>query len=211
MILADTTIHRLLLSGELIIEPITDRSIQPASVDLRIGESFSVPKVSCFVEELLNASQAFEERTDRGILISPNSFILATTIERIKLPPNVAGMISGRSSVGRQGLFVENAGYVDPGFDGHITLELYNAGPNSLWIEAGTRVAQLILHDMDRPTANPYSGKYNGQTGATTSRMDEDKERMGDDTEQMTDTDAETEHDAEHDRIHGTYAPGRYA
>lgn len=102
---------------------------------------------------------------------------------------NVAGMISGRSSVCRAGLFVENAGYVDPGFDGHITLELYNASPNTIEIEAGTRVAQLILIQMDGAAAEPYAGKYNGQTDATPSKMAEDKDTIK----------------ADHDPIRGTF------
>lgn len=191
MILADKTIRELNSKNEITIEPIGEKTIQPASVDLSLGTSWSQPIVrSNGRAKLTELSEADNwSWHDEKMLITPGAFVLATTRERVRLPANVAGMISGRSSVGRAGLFVENAGYVDPGFDGHITLELYNASPNTIEIEAGTRVAQLILIQMDGAAAEPYSGKYNGQTDATPSKMAEDKDTIK----------------ADHDPIRGTF------
>lgn len=191
MILADKTIRELNSKNEITIEPIGEKTIQPASVDLSLGTSWSQPIVrSNGRTKLTELSEADNwSWHDEKMLITPGAFVLATTRERVRLPANVAGMISGRSSVGRAGLFVENAGYVDPGFDGHITLELYNASPNTIEIEAGTRVAQLILIQMDGAAAEPYAGKYNGQTDATPSKMAEDKDTIK----------------ADHDPIRGTF------
>jgi dCTP deaminase len=114
------------------------------------------------------------------IIIPPKSFVLGTTIEYIRLPANMTAFVEGRSSIGRLGLFIQNAGWVDPGFEGHITLELYNANCVPIELKAGRRLCQLVLASLDQKGV-PYKGKYNGQKNATQSRiyLDEDSEELG--------------------------------
>jgi dCTP deaminase len=83
----------------------------------------------------------------------------------------MTAFVEGRSSVGRMGLFIQNAGWVDPGFKGEITLELYNANSLPIRLEAGRRICQLVLCSMDKPALKPYSGKYQGQMKSTGSRV----------------------------------------
>ena len=126
MILSDQTIRQMLSEHTLVISPLTPEQIQPASVDVRLGNTFSV--------------------------------------------------VEGRSSLGRLGLFIQNAGWVDPGFHGEITLELFNANRCAIKLQAGRRIGQLVFARMDRAAQNPYRGKYQGQRGATGSRVFLDEE-----------------------------------
>ena len=115
-------------------------------------------------------------KTDTYVLL-PGQFVLATTMEYISLPNDLTAFVEGRSSLGRMGLFIQNAGWVDPGFKGEITLELFNANRCAIELKAGRRVGQLVFAEMDQSALNPYNGKYQGQTGATGSRVFMDKER----------------------------------
>ena len=173
MILADKDIKKSLKSGELYISPLKDEQIQPASVDLRIGRSFSKPvktrSITTFDEDV-----PCYDCTQDTIVIDPGEFILATTMETIHIPKDISAFVEGRSSIGRMGLFTENAGWIDPGFRGEITLELYNASPNKILIEAGRRVCQLVFARTESPADNPYNGKYLGQKGATPSKIRQD-------------------------------------
>ena len=126
MILSDQTIRQMLSEHSLVISPLTPEQIQPASVDVRLGNTFSV--------------------------------------------------VEGRSSLGRLGLFIQNAGWVDPGFHGEITLELFNANRCAIKLQAGRRIGQLVFARMDRAAQDPYRGKYQGQSGATGSRVFLDEE-----------------------------------
>lgn len=126
MILSDQTIRQMLSEHSLVISPLTPEQIQPASVDVRLGNTFSV--------------------------------------------------VEGRSSLGRLGLFIQNAGWVDPGFHGEITLELFNANRCAIRLQAGRRIGQLVFARMDRAAQNPYRGKYQGQRGTTGSRVFLDEE-----------------------------------
>ena len=175
MILSDITIKEMLEKGALFISPLSEEQIQPASVDFRLGRTFSYVS-----HESTRLSMEKEVRyrtieTDRYVM-SPGEFVLATTEEYFRLPTYLTAFVEGRSSVGRLGLFVQNAGWVDPGFEGQITLELYNASGKTIVLRSGTRLGQLVFAKTDRPAANPYRGKYQGQTGATGSRMYRDSE-----------------------------------
>ena len=110
------------------------------------------------------------------IIIPPQSFLLATTEEYIKLPNHMTAFVEGLSSIGLIGLFIQNAGWVDPGFEGQITLELFNANSLPIRLQAGRRICQLVFCFMDKPTLNPYRGKYQGQRKATGSRVYQDTE-----------------------------------
>ena len=171
MILSDLTIKEMLASGHLRIEPIEPVQIQPASVDIRLGDTFSV--VEDNAEGMIDLSSPISYKTIRAqsYLLLPGQFVLATTMEYVALPDDLTAFVEGRSSLGRMGLFIQNAGWVDPGFDGEITLELYNANRCAIRLEAGRRIGQLVFAKMDRAAEHPYRGKYNGQRGATGSRI----------------------------------------
>lgn len=177
MILSDKTILKMLDEKSLVINPVTKDQIQPASVDIRLGNTFSVvddtPSNIITLESQIN----YKTITTDTYLIMPGEFVLATTMEYFELPDNLTAFVEGRSSLGRMGLFIQNAGWVDPGFKGEITLELYNANRCAIELKAGRRVGQLVFAEMDDTALNPYNGKYQGQLGATGSRvfMDCDK------------------------------------
>jgi len=120
--------------------------------------------------------------TDKYLLL-PGQFVLATTMEYIALPEDLTAFVEGRSSLGRMGLFIQNAGWVAPGFRGEITLELYNANRCAIELTAGRRVGQLVFARMDAPALKPYDGKYQGQRGATGSRVYLDGEQRPSDRE----------------------------
>ena len=125
MIISDGTIKRYMQEGRLIIDPLEEEQIQPASVDLRLGNHFlkvDENNVECMS---LDSEIKYVEFTNEEVIIPPHSFLLATTMEYIKVPHDLTAFVEGRSSIGRIGLFIQNAGWVDPGFEGEITLELY--------------------------------------------------------------------------------------
>lgn len=171
MILSDGTIRRMLQEGTLGISPITEEQIQPASVDVRLGNTFSVVEdTSTGIITLENEIKYKTIETDTYLLL-PGQFVLATTREYFSLPDNLTAFVEGRSSLGRMGLFIQNAGWVDPGFKGEITLELFNANRCAIELKAGRRVGQLVFAEMDAAAQKPYNGKYQGQRGATGSRV----------------------------------------
>ena len=181
MILSDQTIRRMLEEKSLVIEPLEERQIQPASVDIRLGNTFSVVEdSSAGIIDLEREIRYKTIETDKYLLL-PGQFVLATTMEHIALPEDLTAFVEGRSSLGRMGLFIQNAGWVDPGFCGEITLELYNANRCAIELTAGRRVGQLVFARMDAPALKPYNGKYQGQRGATGSRVYLDGEQRNGD------------------------------
>ena len=176
MILSDRTIMQMLEEGTLGISPINKEQIQPASVDIRLGDTFSIVEdTSSGIISLESEIRYKTIKTDTYLLL-PGQFVLATTMEYFSLPDDLTAFVEGRSSLGRMGLFIQNAGWVDPGFKGEITLELFNANRCAIELKAGRRVGQLVFAEMDKPALNPYNGKYQGQRGATGSRVFMDKE-----------------------------------
>ena len=176
MILSDKTIIKMLENGTLSIDPFEKGQIQPASVDIRLGNTFSIVEDSSTgVINLGNEITYKRIQTDTYVLL-PGQFILATTMEYFRLPNNLTAFVEGRSSLGRLGLFIQNAGWVDPGFRGEITLELFNANRCAIELRSGRRVGQLVFAMMDDIALNPYNGKYQGQRGATGSKVFLDNE-----------------------------------
>lgn len=194
-ILSDITIRDMIRKGKLIkTEPIDmsvkysgnfvdpanipceyEDNIQPASFDITVGNSFTV--VSNVPNGgIIEFDEPLEYKTmvQDSYLLLPKRFVLATTKEYITLPKNITAFVEGRSSIGRLGLFIQNAGWVDPGFEGQITLELFNASDWAINIKSGTRVGQLVFAKMDFPANSPYNGKYQGQVGATGSMIYKD-------------------------------------
>jgi dCTP deaminase len=176
VILSDHTLKTMLKSGDLKVEPITEESVQPASIDCRLGRHFLL--IEDFNMKAIDMDSEIKYREYEGdtITLPPHSFLLATTMEYIKLPNDLTAFVEGRSSVGRMGLFIQNAGWVDPGFEGTITLELYNANSLPIQLQAGRRICQLVFCKMDREALSPYNGKYQGQTKSVGSRVYKDSE-----------------------------------
>ena len=171
MIVSDATMRELLDAGTVEIDPLEDYQLQPASVDLRLGDHFL--KVDENTSECISLTEPvrYTELRTEQIVIPPQSFLLAVTRERIRLPNDLIAFVEGRSSIGRIGLFIQNAGWVDPGFDGTITLELFNANRLPIRLTAGRRICQIVFARMDRPAARPYAGKYQKQRDAVGSRV----------------------------------------
>jgi dCTP deaminase len=168
----------MLADKSLIIKPLDKEQIQPASVDIRLGNTFGIVEDSPTGIINLEKEIKYKTITSDTYILLPNQFVLATTMEYIVLPNDITAFVEGRSSLGRMGLFIQNAGWVDPGFRGEITLELFNANRCAIELKAGRRIGQLVFAKMDDTALNPYNGKYQGQKGATGSRVFMDNENM---------------------------------
>ena len=156
-----------------------NNQIQPASLDVRLGNTFAIVEDSHNnIITMTNEIKYTTITTDKYILM-PGQFVLATTMEYFKLPNNITAFVEGRSSLGRMGLFIQNAGWVDPGFEGEITLELFNANRCAIELQAGRRVGQMVFATMTNTPYNTYSGKYQGQSGATGSQVYKDFDLKG--------------------------------
>ena len=175
MILSDKTLNKMLSNGSLVVDPITDESIQPASIDCRLGDHYLLIEDTHMDILTLDSEIKYREIESDGITIPPHSFLLATIAEYVKLPDDLTAFVEGRSSIGRIGLFIQNAGWVDPGFEGRITLELYNANSLPIKLQKGRRICQLVFAKMDQTAENPYKGKYQGQDKSVGSRVFMDK------------------------------------
>lgn len=192
-LLVDWEIEDAIASGEIIIDPISepDVQIQPCSVDLRIGPSFLVFNTPLFIPGQLQASFAARLGKDLSahmrkreaisfFTLQPGEFALGATIERVKLSSNYMARIEGRSSVGRAGLFVHvSAGFVDCGYDGHPTLELFNAAPHPIDIPVGHRICQLAITRLNYAARRAYGrargSKYVGDAARTVSPSLDDR------------------------------------
>ena len=176
VILSDNTIKSYIETKKLTIDPFEESNIQPASIDFRLGNHFKIFDHINIQELKLNDPDIkFREFNKDTFYIKPQSFILATTVERIELPSDLTAFVEGRSSIGRIGLFIQNAGWVDPGFKGQITLELFNANSVPIELKAQRRICQIVFCKMDKPAKKPYKGKYQNQTGTTISKIFEEK------------------------------------
>lgn len=170
MILSDGELRDLIESNKLKIEPLEKSQIQPASIDITLGNTFSV--IDDMHGGVINPNKNITYKvieTEKYLLL-PGEFVLATTREYISLPNNLTAFVEGRSSWGRLGLFIQNAGWVDPGFEGEITLELFNANKCAIELQGGLRLGQLVFARMEKDAENPYCGKYQGQRKATGSK-----------------------------------------
>lgn len=177
MILNDKELYDLCIcKGDRLVYPITPESIQPASIDVRLGDTFLKPK-----KRPTGQCNSFDrpieyDEFEGTYFIRPREFVLATTMEYVSLPNNLSAFVEGRSSIGRMGLFIQNAGWIDAGFKGNITLELFNASETPIELKPFTRVAQLVFCTMSESCDNPYNGKYQFQKNAVGSRINLDTE-----------------------------------
>ncbi len=176
MVLGFHSIHQALQSGHLRVSkdggatdlPIHEMAVTCASIDLRLGNRWLVPKPNAGYDyPAVDPLRPMEYDVEEGgtLCIPPQGFRLAVTEEWLQLSKELAGFVEGRSSVGRSGLFIHNAGWVDPGFRGTITLELFNASPWPMYLTPGTRICQIVL--VPCAGAIPYVGKYQGQVAPT--------------------------------------------
>lgn len=181
MILSDKDIKNKIDNGEIYIEPFDKKQIEPASIDLRLGSEFSKIEDGCPGTGEVKKITLDEEmpyriyRNVESYTIEPHEFVLATTKETINVGRYTA-FVEGRSSIGRLGLFIQNAGWVDPGFYGEITLELYNANSKPIKLIPGRRICQIVLAETNMIPSNPYDGKYQSQRGAVGSKIYQDRE-----------------------------------
>lgn len=156
-----------------------NNQIQPASLDVCLGNTFAIVEDSHNnIITMTNEIKYTTITTDKYILM-PGQFVLATTMEYFKLPNNITAFVEGRSSLGRMGLFIQNAGWVDPGFEGEITLELFNANRCAIELQAGRRIGQMVFATMTNTPCSAYNGKYQGQSGATGSQVYKDFDLKG--------------------------------
>jgi dCTP deaminase len=189
-ILSDKTIKEYLEEGKIVIDSLKDeQQIQPSSVDMRLGDEFKVfkvirkpyidPKDEDDIAEYMESSTVPE---GEAFIIHPNEFALATTQEYVKVPDDLVARVEGRSSMGRLGVTMHvTAGYVDPGFEGKITLEISNIGAMPVALYPGQRVCQLVFETMTTPAELPYghpkrNSKYMKQLKPESSRVKLDYE-----------------------------------
>ena len=181
VLLSDRDIRAEFAAGRLGIDPFDDGLVQPSSVDVRLDSLFRVFNNTRYTH--IDPAQQQDELTslvepDEGepFVLHPGEFVLGSTLEVCTLPDDLAGRLEGKSSLGRLGLLTHStAGFIDPGFSGHITLELSNVAnlPITLW--PGMKIGQLCLLRLTSPAEHPYGSakvgsKYQGQRGPTPSR-----------------------------------------
>lgn len=185
MLLSDGTIRELIESGEIGLELADpERQIQPASVDLRLDNKFITldprdPGLSRLVKVVDTRPGGNQPRQITRTLgenecwmLRPGECVLAQTVERLRIGAGLAARVEGRSSWAR--LFIQihcTAGWIDPGFNGNITLEITNIGPLTVKMFPGQYVTQVSFYRTDKPCVRPYAGKYQGQTEPTASRL----------------------------------------
>lgn len=184
-VLSDRTIKEELAAGRLVIEPLDEANIQPASIDLQLDRVFRIFRVTR--RPFVDVRQPMEDLTelvtiedDEPFIIQPGTFVLGSTLESVTLPDDIVARVDGRSSLGRLGLLVHaTAGYVDPGWTGKLTLELSNQSQMPIALYYGMKISQISFLRMSTPVDRPYgsdslASKYQGQTGPTPSRIFQD-------------------------------------
>jgi dCTP deaminase len=181
VLLSDRDIAAQIESGRVRLTPFDPAMIQPSSVDVLLDRSFLLfdnhrSAVIDPAQPQDDLTHAVDVPVDEAFILHPGEFVLAATYERVTLPDDIAARLEGKSSLGRLGLLTHStAGFIDPGFDGHVTLELSNVAtlPIKLW--PGMRIGQLCFFKLSSSAARPYgaagtSSRYQGQRGPTASR-----------------------------------------
>jgi dCTP deaminase len=181
VILSDRSMREQIEAGRIVIEPFDERCIQPSSIDVKIGNLFRVFRNH--TSAVIDVKQRQEDLTelvtipeDGVFMLHPGEFVLGSTLERVAVPDDLVARIDGKSSLGRLGLIIHStAGFIDPGFDGHITLELTNIATLPITLYPGMKVGQVSFVQMTTAAEHPYGSgargsKYQGQRGPTPSR-----------------------------------------
>ena len=181
MLLSDRDIKAEIDSKRVVLEPFDPGMIQPSSVDVRLDKFFRVfenhkyPHIDPATEQA-DLTRLVDVEGDDQFVLHPGEFVLASTYEVITLPDDIAGRLEGKSSLGRLGLLTHStAGFIDPGFSGHVTLELSNVATLPILLYPGMKIGQLCLFRLSSPAEHPYGSsqygsRYQGQRGPTQSR-----------------------------------------
>lgn len=181
MVLSDRTIKEEIARGRIIIEPLDVSCIQAASVDIHLDKQFRVFRNS--LRPYIDVRQEMEDLTELVVIdkespfiLHPGEFVLGSTLESVALPDDIVARLEGKSSLGRLGLLIHStAGYVDPGWQGHLTLELSNVANLPVTLYYGMKIGQISFLRLTSPAERPYGSpgtgsKYQGQTGPTPSK-----------------------------------------
>lgn len=186
MVLSDHTIKEEIAQGRIIIEPLDTDCIQPASVDVHLDKKILVfrtgrqPFYVDVKQKLDDLTEMVEIPDGSPFFLNPGEFVLGSTVESITLPNDLVARLEGKSSLGRIGLLIHStAGYVDPGWSGHLTLELSNVAKLPVTLYYGMRIGQISFHRLTSPVDRPYGcdglgSRYKGQTEPTASRYYKD-------------------------------------
>ncbi len=188
MILSDRDIRAQIAAGRIVIDPFTPESIQPSSVDLHLDRRFRVFRNNRYPyidvrQEQPELTELLEISGDEPFVLHPGEFVLGSTLERVALPDDLVSRLEGKSSLGRLGLLIHStAGYVDPGWDGNLTLELSNVANLPIALYQGMKIGQISFQRLSSPVEVPYGderigSKYRGQRDPTASLYHRDFER----------------------------------
>ena len=181
MILSDRSLREAIAAGRLVIYPLDDDAIQPSSIDVRLDNHFRVfytarhPYIDV-KQPMEDLTELVEVKPDDAFILHPGEFVLGSTLEQVGIPPDLAARLEGKSSLGRLGLMTHStAGFLDPGFTGHVTLELSNVANLPITLYPGMRIGQIAVFQLTTAAERPYGSrgvgsKYQGQRGPTPSR-----------------------------------------
>lgn len=181
MLLSDRDIRAQLEAGRIVLDPWDADMLQPSSVDVRLDRFFRLfdnhkyPSIDPAVDQP-DLTRLIEVAADEAFVLHPGEFVLASTYEVITLPDDIAARLEGKSSLGRLGLVTHStAGFIDPGFSGHVTLELSNLATLPIKLLPGMKVGQFCFFALSSPAEHPYGtggygNRYQGQRGPTASR-----------------------------------------
>jgi dCTP deaminase len=183
MILSDHTLREEIAAGRIVIDPFDPACIQPSSVDLHVDAQFRVFANSRYPfidvkQEMPDLTELVEVKPDEPFILHPGEFVLGSTLERVAVPNDLVARLEGKSSLGRLGLLIHStAGYVDPGWDGYLTLELSNVANLPITLYPGMKIGQISFFKLTTEADVPYGAagnKYQGQRGPTASRFFQD-------------------------------------
>ncbi len=181
VLLSDRDILAEIDNQRVAIEPFDPGMIQPSSIDVRLDRWFRVfenhryPHIDPSIEQA-DLTRLIEPEADEPFILHPGEFVLGSSYEIVSLPDDIAGRLEGKSSLGRLGLLTHStAGFIDPGFSGHVTLELSNVATLPIKLFPGMKIGQLCLFRLSSPAEHPYGSekygsRYQGQRGPTPSR-----------------------------------------
>jgi dCTP deaminase len=181
VILSDRDLRAEIDGGRIIIEPYDATCVQPSSIDVKVSNLFRVFRnhsaaVLDVKKDLSDLTELVEVEPDGVFMLHPGEFVLGSTLERVAVPYDLVARVEGKSSLGRLGLLIHStAGFVDAGFDGHVTLELANVANLPITLYPGMKIGQISFMKMTSPAEKPYGSgasgsKYQGQRGPTPSR-----------------------------------------
>jgi len=181
VILSDRSIREALSAGRIVVDPLDEACLQPSSIDVKVSNLFRVFRnhshaVIDVKKELADLTELVEMQPEEAFVLHPGEFVLGSTLERVAIANDLVARVEGKSSLGRLGLLIHStAGFIDAGFDGHITLELSNVANLPITIYPGMKIGQVSFMTMTTPADKPYGSgargsKYQGQRGQTPSR-----------------------------------------